>query len=134
MITIDDVREQLADRTPADGAPVWDDDRLAAVLAAEAAAQRSILDPTSDSPAADLDAALLRRVVHNLTTSTSKTVERIGIHADGVRELERPWSRHRASERADSADSGPEPAPKPRRKRAAKKTAAKSATTSKENS
>lgn len=124
MITIEDVRNHLAEsNTEGD----WSDERVAGVLAAEHAAQRSTLNLPSPRPA-EADEALLRRVVHNLTTSTSKAVERIGIHGDGVRDLERPWSRRRAPEQVQPRN------PKPRRKRAAKKTAAKPATNSKENS
>lgn len=125
MITLDDVRAHFAESEIAGD---WTDERVSAVLAAERSAQRSVLDLPSPRPA-EADDALLRRVVHNLTTSTAKDVERIGINADGVRDLERPWSRRRERE-----EPSPEPTPKPRRKRAAKKTAAASAATNtKEN-
>jgi hypothetical protein len=129
VITLEDVRAYLTDNK-IEG--TWDDERVSGVLAAEHGAQRSVLDLPSPRPA-EADEALLRRVVHNLTTSTSKAVERIGIHGDGVRDLERLWSRRRAAEPTEA------PAPRAntqssRRKRAAKKTAATSATTPKENS
>lgn len=127
MITLEDVRTYLADNKIDDAA--WDDERVSGVLAAEHSAQRSVLDLPSPRPA-EADEALLRRVVHNLTTSTSKAVERIGVHGDGVRDLERPWSRRRAAAPPEITTS----ATSSRRKRAAKKTAAKSATTPKENS
>lgn len=125
MITLEDVRKHLADNKIEGD---WDDERVSAVLAAEKAAQRSVLDLPSPRPT-EADEALLRRVAHNLATSTSKDVERIGVLADGVRELEQPWSRR-------SAPVPDEPAPKPRRsKRTAKKSASRSAATNqKENS
>lgn len=121
MITIEEALKHLADNGIKGD---WDDERVAAVLAAERSAQRSVLDLPSPRPA-EADEALLARVVHNLTTSTSKSVERIGVQGDGVRELERPWSRRRAPQPPE------DPAPKPRRKRAAKKTAATPADTEK---
>ncbi|KRB73078.1 hypothetical protein ASE01_20090 [Nocardioides sp. Root190] len=121
MITIEDTLKHLAENSIA-GA--WDDERVTAVLAAERAAQRSVLDLPSPRPA-EADEALLARVVHNLTTSTSKTVERIGVQGDGVRELEQRWSRRRRAEPVEDSS------PKPRRKRAAKKTAATPADTNK---
>lgn len=119
MITADDVRKHLADN---DITGDWTDERISTVLAVEHAAQRSVLDLPSPRPD-KADEALLQRVVHNLTTSTTKHVERIGVLGDGVRDLERPWSRRRAAQPTE-AD------PKPRRKRTAKKTAAKKAATS----
>lgn len=118
MITLEDVRKHLADNTIEGD---WDDERVSTVLAAEKGAQRSVLDVPSPRPA-QVDEALLRRVVHNLVTSTSKDVERCGVHGEGVRELEEPWSRRKAQQEI-------EPSPKPRRKRAAKKSAATSAAT-----
>lgn len=124
MITLADVRKYLDDNKIEGD---WDDDRVSAVLAVEHGAQRSVLNIPSPRPA-EVDDALLRRVAHNLTTSTSGPVERIGVQGDGVRDLERPWSKRRSPGPAaqPAADEGP------RGNTAVKKTAAKKAATTTE--
>ena len=125
MITSENVREALPDGD-------WSDETVAAVLAAEHSAQRSVLDLPSPRPE-DADKALLARVVHNLTTTNGSPLARVGIDGDGVRDLERPWSRRRAPERRTDAHGLPEDIQTPvRPRRAVKKTAAKKAATTQE--
>lgn len=113
MITIDNVKEHLGDE-----ASKYDDGVLTDVLAAEASAQRSRLAIPERRPVV-LDEALLSRVAYNLAETGGKKIIRCGIEAEGVRELEAPFSRRRAHEPASEQGS-----PKTRAKRGAKKAVA----------
>ena len=121
-ITLEDVREQLAAFDPAVVGD-WSDETITAVLAAEAAAQRSVLKIPATRPAA-LDQALMIRVLHNLATTNGVPLVRVGVKGEGVRELEAPYSRRSASAEPDPGSTklrGSKPA--------AKKTAATTAAT-----
>lgn len=124
MINVEDVRKALPEGE-------WSDETVAAVLAAEHSAQRSVLDLPSPRPE-DADKALLARVVHNLTTTNGSPLARVGIDGEGVRDLERPWSRRRAPERRTDAHGRPEDQTPARPRRAVKKTAANKAATTQE--
>ena len=104
-------------------------ERIAAVLAAEKAHQRSIVRPHSPRPA-ELDSALLARVRFNLETGDpAKDVARLGGACPEVLELEAPFrNRVPASDRVDVDAPAPAAAPAARpRKRTAKKAAGKRA-------
>lgn len=119
MITIEDVRKDIGK-----DAEQYDDQTIGAIIGAEYAAQRSILDIPSPRPA-EVDQALLKRVAHNLETfKGEEPVRRVGVNADGVRELEREWSR-RKDPRLEAA------AAPPKKRRATKKASAKKAATKK---
>lgn len=128
MITIEDVKKELGK-----AAEKYDDQAIGGVIAAEYAAQRSVLDIPSPRPA-EIDQALLKRALHNLETyDGEQPVRRIGIQGDGVRELEKPWSR-RHDPRLE-AESKPTTKRRTAKKATAKRAATKKgATTRKETS
>lgn len=124
MITPDDILQHLAELEGGE----WPTETIAAVLAAERAAQKSVLNVPSPRPV-DVDAALLARVVHNLATTDGEPLARVGINGAGVRDLEAPFSKRR------HGDAPAEPPTKPRGKTtAAKKTAATTAASTQEGS
>jgi len=94
VITLKDVREQLeaiAELDP-DSVGDWSDETVAGVLAAEHAAQRSVLNIPAPRPV-EVDTALILRVLHNLATTDGEPLVRVGVHAEGVREIEAPYSK-----------------------------------------
>lgn len=82
----------MADTT----APDFPDEYVEQVRAAEAAAQRSVVDFPAGKPPDDLTKALERRVEVNLAQADGRKVVRVGSTDDQVRELEAPFSRRRA--------------------------------------
>lgn len=87
MITISDVQEALIEADLD-----FPDDIVGRVLAAERGHQRSVLDIPSPRPA-DVDEALVERVVHNLRTTAGEPLRRIGHEAKTVGPLEAPYRR-----------------------------------------
>jgi len=127
VITLEDVSEQLDAIAALDPARVgdWSDETVSAVLAAEHAAQRSVLNVPSPRPV-EVDMALMIRVLHNLATTNGDPLVRVGVHAEGVREIEMPYSKR------TQGNAEPDPTPTRRGSKAAKKTAATTAATTKE--
>ena len=130
MITLEDVRDQLDAIAALDPASVgdWSDETVSAVLAAEHSAQRSVLNVPSPRPV-EVDTALMLRVLHNLATTSGEPLVRVGIHAEGVREIEAPYSKRTQGD-TDEPRTG---SPKSRgSKPAATNTAATTAATTQE--
>jgi hypothetical protein len=109
VITLEDVRNMLAALDPAEVGD-WSDETVSSVIAAESAHQRSMLNIPKSRPA-ELDESLMLRVLHNLATTNGEPLKRVGIQAEGVRELERRWSRRQSREAKAEQDD-----PKPRGK------------------
>lgn len=113
MITIEDAQTHLVS-VPLE----FPDETVAAVLAAEHAHQRSLVQVDGTRPA-ELDEALLRRVEVNLAATGGDPVTRGAGRDDQVRALEAPHARRRSA----AQDETP-PKNRGRQRRRTKKTAA----------